>query len=450
MGKETSDTMTTRSKRQKDVADAEASMSEKATKLRRTSTPKEPRVWPVPDKAMFTMIKIKAGTAQKVEKQHTRILPWDQSFEEMVTMWENCTRFTQLAAKKGAWESSILIGLAEEGKNCHANTSLESEDDWEVWKTLFKKYASSTGKEWSFKVVWTFQAKRATEGSASDATSADSSTKSPIRTRKTAASTSTSGVTPTSKRSTVTARREASANDVQRSTSVIMAEIQQKHACKGCTRGYCYAPFPALKHCPISNAGVAQWAQAVIDGRTTIEKPHSGLREWIQWQKENLISATSHTMTSTPKVNSTSNMPPIYISLASPHAQGSGAPEYPQGHPKTSQIELASSPPREDGDPYDLLERWINYSILNHKECLGIDVNKVLDLCKADSMGYLGIRSILKHKTGEPWSELREYAINRGLAKAMHLELKRWEEDMREEAERAATGYIDDFQEQFD
>lgn len=426
--------MITRGKQKKRAEEAEERASKKAAISPKVPVPKTPRVYAIPTTAMFNLIKKIAGAKAKQEILRKAQLEWDQSFDDIMKLCKARSKFKANSDARGAWSSTMAIAVHDNTKHPGVAAVLEVEEDWEVFKSEFRQYTSTTGKIYAFTIVYTFKAlplditQVTRPMTASDDVFSDNDEFFTTGTPTQIDVTPRSASTPTP-RSSVTSRRKDSLRIAPRSFSEAMNTIQKLHKCRACQGArLCYIPIPGMKHCHISNKGLSTWTQAVMDEKATMHRHPDNLPELKEWIEENVNYA---------KVKAEAQSNTYRMPVAAPNGWGyypfnrqpQEIPDYMQKQPEIVPREAASSPPNDEEDSFDLLRQWIKYATSQHRHCSTVEIEPIIARCRQGFMGFEQseqIKKIIKNAKNEPWHEVREFGIERGIAAVMHLELRTW------------------------
>lgn len=427
----TPEVMSTRGRKKKRLAEAEDRASDIIEKSPKIVTPKEPRIWPIPSTVIFNLVKRIAGNKAKYESYRKAELEWDQSYEDIVIAWESRCGYIAKGDARGSWSHTLTIALHEETRPATIASELIIPEDWEVHKSQFQRLVSTTGKTYVFTVSYIFKALAL--GTSSRATTVLSQAGSSIgRDSSFTSPTPFDGdsVTPTPRES-VTTRREADLDLSQLTFGQLMLRIQKTNACRKCSgRTWCYVPVPGGKHLHLSGKSLTDWTQALMNGQCTQYQPPEDLPELVHWRKHNLVSKKSKKRRS--KKSRRRRSPSTTTSESS--SSDSAYAEVPQERqlPQESEVSrlqvLESSPPCESEDPYENIGFWINYAVDQHAHTQGFKPDTIVARCRSAYMTFRQIRDILKDAKLEPWSEVREFGIERGIAAVMHSELRPWEQ----------------------
>lgn len=421
--------MSTRGKQKKRTAEALEKASEIVEKTPKVTVPKEPRVWPIPPTVIFNLVKRIAGSKAKYETYRKADLEWDQSYDEITAAWESRAGYKARGDARGSWSHTLTIGLHEETKPVGIASELTMLEDWEVYKAQVMRLTSTTGKVYAFTITWTFKALALDTGITTTpaASQRDSSSRQESYfTSPTPFGTPPSTLTP---RESVTSRREGTLDAPAYTLSQAMLQIQRTNACRQCSgRTWCYVPVPGGKHLHLSGKGLTLWSQALVDGRCTEHKPPEDLPELVQWAKLNLVKTKSkkkHSKKShrrrTPSTTTSED-----FSSDSAHPAGLEFWQDPQEADSQAAVP-ASSPPCDNDDPYENIQFWIDYAVDQYTLTAGFKSDTIVARCRSAYMTFKQIREILKDAKLEPWAEVREFGIERGIAAVMHCELRPWE-----------------------
>lgn len=426
--------ISTRAQKQKAQDDADIEADKNQPKRTRVAKSKEPIVHPVPERAMFALLQLLAGTKEKVETEIWMEYNWNVEFDEILPALDERCGYLGPKRPRGTWAHKRTIGMFEEAKKPVAGSQFEDDRDWIAWKQKFATRMAETEKMWCFAIQYSFTAASVDSGVLPDnsETPRRSMFDGIVDLSRNSTTLTPASSTSLSQRSlggqSVTNARESSMSDSDLELSRVVSQIERFHKCIFCKPGHCYKPLEGLPHLQLSHGCVSKWAKNVLKGSASIEKLPEWYLELTDWKKKFTVSTTNATSTTTNSpANSSMGMQPIFINWPGNSPGPSRAPEYAQGYAQNDIQDIRSSPPALLASQHELLCQWLDFTVNCGKELQHLDTYKILQTCKAEDYGMHAIREILIKKDISSWRAVSDFGITCGLARAMHQSLPDWQ-----------------------